>query len=86
MLIGEISGSRTVVSEDSSLLRPDVLSLRAVADFSNEMLFFIDLLILEEEGITCLGKVRNRSASRTKSYPTHLNPQLPKIFLLVFHL
>jgi hypothetical protein len=55
VLIGEISGSRNVVSEGSSLLRRDVLSLRAISDVSNEMLFFIDLLILEDEGTTCLG-------------------------------
>jgi hypothetical protein len=69
MLIGEISGSHTVVFEDSNLLACDVLSLRAVSDVSNEMLFFIDLFVLEDEGTTCFGKARNRSASRTKSYP-----------------
>ena len=75
VLIGEISGSLNVVSEDSSLLRLDFLSLRAVSDVSYEMLFFIDLLILEDEGTTCLGDVRNRSASHTESYRRHLNPQ-----------
>jgi hypothetical protein len=75
MLIGEISGSRAVVSEDSSLLRRDVLSLRAVSDVSNEMLFIIDLFILEDESTTFLGYVRNRSAGHSDSYPRHLNPQ-----------
>jgi hypothetical protein len=43
-------------------------------------------LILEDEGTTCLGSVRSRSASHSESCPTHLNPQPPTIFLLDFHL
>jgi hypothetical protein len=68
-LIGEITSSHTVVSEDTGLLGCDVLSLRAVRNVSQELSFFLDVWVLE--GSTFLGNAGNRSTGDTEE----LNPQ-----------